>query len=66
METEGLVRAYIITTGVAFALLTLAHIGRGFAETHLAKEPLFILITIISLALCLWAWRLFKRSPNRK
>ena len=54
-------KAYLVTTGAVFALITLAHIWRGFAEPHLAKEPWFILITLLTLALSVWAWRLFKR-----
>jgi hypothetical protein len=57
-------KAYVVITGIAFALLTLAHIWRGFVEPHLAREPGFILITIICLALCLWACRLLLRRNN--
>jgi hypothetical protein len=57
-------KAYVITTGAVFGLLTLAHICRGFVEPHLATEPWFILITLITFALCLWAWRILKRSPR--
>jgi uncharacterized membrane protein len=57
-------RAYVITTCAVFGLLTLAHIWRGFVEPHLAKEPWFILITLITFALCLWAWCLLKRPPR--
>ena len=33
--------------------------SRVFAEgPRLAKEPVFILLTIATAALCLWAWRL--------
>jgi hypothetical protein len=58
-------KAYVITTGVVFGLITLAHIARAFAEgPHLAKEPVFILLTVATAALSLWAWRLIKRSPR--
>ena len=52
-------KAYLITTGAVFGLLTLAHIWRIVAEEpHLAREPWFVLITMVAAALCLWAWRL--------
>jgi hypothetical protein len=55
-------KAYIITTGAIFGLITLAHIARVFAEgPHLAREPLFVLLTVAAAALCFWAWRLLSR-----
>jgi hypothetical protein len=52
-------KAYVITTGVVFALLTLAHILRIIAEgPQLAKDPFYVLITAVAGGLCLWAWRL--------
>jgi hypothetical protein len=58
-------KAYLITTGTVFALLTAAHVWRVFVEgAHLAKEPFFVAITIAAAALALWAWRLL-RAPAR-
>ena len=55
-------KTYLITTGIVFALLALAHVARIVAEgPHLAKQPFFVAITIASAALGLWAWRLFKQ-----
>jgi hypothetical protein len=55
-------KAYVITTGVLFGLLTIAHILRIVTEdAHLAKEPLYILITVASAALCIWAWQVTRR-----
>jgi hypothetical protein len=54
-------KAYLVTTGTVFGLLAAAHVWRVFAEgTHLAKEPFFVAITLMSAALGLWAWRLLK------
>jgi hypothetical protein len=54
-------KAYVITTGAVFGLVTLAHIWRIVAEEpHLARDPWFILITVVAAALCLWAWRLLR------
>jgi hypothetical protein len=56
------VKAYIITTGAVFGLITLAHIARVFAEgARLATEPLFVLLTVAAAALCFWACRLLRR-----
>ena len=58
-------KAYVITTGVVFGLLTLAHIWRVFAEDRrLATDPAFVIITVAAAALCLWAWRLLRRSSR--
>jgi len=59
-------KAYVITTGAVFGLLTLAHVWRVLAEDpHLATDPLFVLITVAAAALCLWAWRLLS-TPFHK
>jgi hypothetical protein len=59
-------RAYVMTTGAVFGLITLAHILRMFMEgRHLVTEPLYILLTVAAASLCLWALRLLwvsKRS----
>ena len=56
-------KAYVIATGVVFALLTLAHIWRAIDEgPHLAMNPWFILVTVAPAVLCLWAFRLVLRS----
>jgi hypothetical protein len=58
-------KAYLITTGAVFALLTLAHIWRIVAdEPHLARDPWFILITVLAAALGLWAWRLLRLTAR--
>ena len=58
-------KAYIVTTGAVFGLLTLAHIWRAVAEgPHLATDPWFVLITITTAALSVWAWRVL-RLPDQ-
>jgi hypothetical protein len=52
-------KAYVVTTGTVFGLLTAAHVWRALAEgPHLATDPFFVLITVAAAALCLWACRL--------
>ena len=58
-------KAYVITTGAVFGLLTLAHLWRAFAEgPHLATDPWFVLITVAAAALSFWAWRLLRLSSR--
>jgi hypothetical protein len=58
-------KAYLITTGTIFGLIVVAHIWRVFEEgSRLAKDPVFVLLTIAAAALSFWAWRLFRRLPR--
>jgi hypothetical protein len=56
-------RAYVMTTGAVFGLITLAHIWRVFEEgPRLAREPWYVFLTVAAGALCFWALRLLWRS----
>ena len=55
-------RAYILTTGVIFGIVTLAHVWRMIEERQMATEPWYILITVATGALCLWAWQVVRRA----
>ncbi len=58
-------KAYLITTGTVFGLITVAHIWRIWEEgLHLAKDPVFLLLTIAAAGLSCWAWRLLGRLPR--
>lgn len=58
-------KAYLMTTGSLFGLLTVAHVWRVIEEgPHLATDPWYILITLAAAALCLWAWRLLRRAAR--
>jgi len=60
-------KAYLIITGIVFGLVTLAHVWKAFAEgPQLAKNPLFILLTLLAAALSSWAWWLLKRSSRSR
>jgi hypothetical protein len=55
-------KAYLITTGTVFGLITLLHIWRMFAEaSHMATDPIFLVLTVIAAALSAWAWTLLRR-----
>ena len=59
-------KAYLITTGSVFALITLAHIARIVAEgAHVGTEPVFLLLTVLAAALSGWAWWLLARLSRR-
>ncbi len=56
-------RAYVLTTGIVFGLLTLAHLWRIAAEgADLLTSPLWVGITLGAGALAIWAWRLLRQS----
>ena len=56
-------RAYVLTTGIVFGQLTLAHLWRIAAEgMQLLTQPLWVGITVGAGALSVWAWRLLRQS----
>jgi len=56
-------KAYVMTTGILFGLLTVLHIWRLFEEgSHLAKDPWFVSFTVAAVTLCLWSWRVLRVS----
>ena len=58
-------KAYLLTTGTVFGLLTIVHIWRVIAESAaLARDPWYILITAITAALCVWAFRLLRLAAR--
>jgi hypothetical protein len=65
------VKAYLITTGILFGVLALAHLVLTIAEwSRLAAEPGFAVqgpgIGLVAVALCLWAWLLHWRLPGKE
>ena len=58
-------KAYVVTTGTVFGLITVAHIWRAIEEgPRLAREPWFILLTLAGATLCVWAMRVLSRLPK--
>jgi len=54
-------KPYLITSGTIFGLITLAHFWRMIAENRkLATDPVFLLLTVLSTALCVWAFQLVR------
>jgi hypothetical protein len=59
------VRAFVITSGIIFGLITLAHIARiVFENPELAKDPVFMLLTVATGGLSIWAWRVLPGSVS--
>jgi len=56
-------KLYLIITGIIFALITIAHIVRMAVEPHVLTEPVYLLLTVLSAALAIWAVLLLRR-PN--
>ncbi|HEY2964024.1 MAG TPA: hypothetical protein VGJ37_16510 [Pyrinomonadaceae bacterium] len=57
-------RAYIITTGVIFALITIAHIARLASESHVLKEPIFLVLTVLAAVLTVWSVIVLRRVSH--
>lgn len=58
-------KAYVITTGAVFGLLTVVHLLRILMENRqLATDPAYVLITVASAALGIWALYLLRRSKQ--
>jgi hypothetical protein len=54
-------KAYVTTTGVVFGLITIGHLFRVIAEgPHLLTDPFYVLLTIATAVLGIWAWRLLR------
>jgi hypothetical protein len=56
-------KAYVIVTGTAFGLLAIAHVWRAIVEPS-ARHPGFILLTVLCVALCGWAFTLLRRPAT--
>jgi hypothetical protein len=59
-------KAYLGTTGVIFALVTVAHLARTPEiirefQTEPWSAVFYNVLTLLSAALAVWAWRLFSR-----
>lgn len=58
-------KSYLMTTGILFALVAVAHVLRTVAEwSRLSTDPGFIVegpgLAVLAGALGFWAWRLLR------
>jgi hypothetical protein len=59
---SDLMKAYVLVTGIVFALIVIAHILRIVAEgAHLVTEPAFASTSLLSAALFRWAALLYRK-----
>ena len=56
-------RTYVAVTGGLFLLLAGIHVARVFVEPNMAREPFFIVVTLLALGMSGWALALFRRRP---
>lgn len=60
--TDPSMKAYLLTTALAFALIVLAHALRIVEEgVHVAAAPIFLVTTLASVGMCAWAIVLVRR-----
>lgn len=58
-------KAFLWTTGIVFGLITVAHVWRVVAESRaLARDPWFLLISVVAAGLSIWAFRLLRVSTR--
>lgn len=60
---ESPMKAYLITTGFIFAVITAMHVWRATAEGGLLK-PLWIGLILLPAALSIWAFALLRNSSR--
>jgi hypothetical protein len=55
-------KAYLATTGVLFLIVAAVHVMRAVEEPNLARAPWFVLLTVVTGALSVWALRLYQKA----
>jgi hypothetical protein len=56
-------RSYLLTSGIIFFLIVIAHAARIAVEgLHLATEADFLAATALALGMAIWACVLFRRK----
>jgi hypothetical protein len=57
-------KAYVLTTGSVFGLLTVTHLWRMAVERQLLRDPYYLSITLTAAALCVWAGLVVRRAAR--
>jgi len=56
-------KLYVIVTGILWGIITILHVVRIVLESRrLATDPSYIVLTLITAGLCVWAIQLILRS----
>jgi hypothetical protein len=55
-------KVYLVTTGALFLIVTVMHVLRALEEPNLARSPWFLLLTVVTGALSVWALRLYQKT----
>jgi len=59
-------KAFVAAAGTIFGLIVVAHIWRMLVEPHVARDPVYWLITATAAALSAWAWLALLRSRRSR
>ena len=57
-------KTYVAVTGIVFGLITLAHVWRAIQEGPRVLNVWWILLTVATAALGVWAFRLVRASKS--
>jgi uncharacterized membrane protein len=57
-------KAYLLTSGAIFGLITVVHIWRLALEPNMLTQPWFLLITLCAAAFSVWALLLFRETAR--
>jgi len=57
-------RAYVLLTGIVFGLITIAHVLRAIQEGPGVLNVWWVLLTVTTAGLSLWAFRLVRLSKS--
>jgi hypothetical protein len=59
-------RAYVVTTGLMFGLLVIAHIARLAVEGPGAlRSPIFVIASLLSIGMLVWSILVFQSFDRR-
>ena len=54
-------RSYVVTTGLIYVLLLLAHVARLVAEGRSPLESTaFVATSVVAAAMAAWSWRVYR------
>jgi len=53
-------KAYLLTTGILFAVIVVAHVFEVIDRRRVLASD--VLVLAVSAGLCVWAWRLVRKA----